>query len=132
MLEIMTGATRTVVLFGSWAIKFAWVRDPHHFLPVRERTHTGVCANDNESRWSKVEFEQMNRAGIGFCPVKFRCPGSWFIIMPRCRYLTHEEWYRVRLLWQHHCLGELDMVELKYSSFGVLPNGRVVVIDYGN
>ena len=78
---INTGATRTVLLVGRWAVKIPKIHIGgwgliHNFL-------TGICANIREAQLSKVY-------GEGYCPVLFA--GFGMVVMPRCAPLNDQEW----------------------------------------
>jgi hypothetical protein len=103
-----SGANRLVLLVGPWALKVPQVRSWRAFL-------FGLLNNLNEAEWSQE---------AGHCPVLLRGPGGLFIVMPRVRTLTPEEF------------ASLDVEALpprperKPDSFGWLGE-QLVAVDYG-
>lgn len=85
----------------------------------------GLLANMSEAAWRGKEW-------AGLCPIVWAVPGGWLTVMRRARPLTDVEWLAfdaAAFLVQ----GEYPLpVEMKQDSFGVLPNGQIVAVDYGN
>lgn len=89
----------------------------------------GLIANYNEIQLSKWAVKSGNNE---FCPVKWYIPGGWIVVMPRVKVMTDEEF---KSFDYHGFVYQKDYVvpcENKSDSFGWLPNGKIVVIDYGN
>ena len=113
------GVTRTVVLTKRWAIKlpclvYGW----RYFL-------YGFLANMQEADWTGFDRR--------LCPVTYAAPGGMFIIMPRCKEVTDEEFIaEIPSSWAviDDDPGRELPVEMKSCSFGRL-NGRIVAVDYG-
>jgi len=78
-----------------------------------------------EVTFSKTQWPEL-------CPVIFRLPLGLLIVMPRAEVLTELEFD----MWDvDNFIHNEDYVvpcEKKANSFGRLPDGRIVCIDYGN
>ncbi|MDZ7824432.1 MAG: hypothetical protein U5K75_10635 [Ahrensia sp.] len=111
---VRTGSTRTVILTKNYAIKIPNCQTWRTFLK-------GLLANDQERDCWRMKHPLL-------CPVLFALPTGLFIVMPRARNLTHEEWLSMDI-------DDLDteglLVEKKIDSWGKL-DGRFVAVDYGN
>lgn len=108
------GANRTVILTRRWAIKVPTLRRWRDFL-------FGLLNNMNEA-------EAGTRGYVGLCPVRFACPGGLFIVMPRVRTLTAEEF--AKFDYSDFCTRHACPAEPKHDSFGWLGD-KVVCVDYG-
>ena len=105
------GVTREVFLVGRWAVKVPSFRCWRLFL-------TGLLCNMQEREWSRTNDPRL-------CPVKYSCPGGWWVVMPRCEPITGEQSEQAAA-----ACSDLP-VEPKTCSFGRLPDGRIVAVDYG-
>jgi hypothetical protein len=118
---LRTGSTRWVFLVGPYAIKIPRLDYYRNFL-------LGILANQQEAQWARLPFARKK-----LCPVLFR---SWLylvIVMPRARTLKEGELSRTDL--ELFCTVDEDWTlpaELKADSFGYLPDGRLVAVDYGS
>ncbi len=106
------GITREVLLIGRFAFKLPSIRSWWMFLE-------GLQCNMNE--YSRQNDSKM------FCPVRFRIPGGFLIVMPRAEEttITDEEYSNFRTLNEMH-----SCVEHKDCSFGIL-KGKLIAVDYG-
>lgn len=111
------GCTRTVLLFGAWAIKVPATVEWRLFL-------LGLLANMQETLWSKTGWPEL-------CPVLWSVPGGFLVVMRRARVLTDEEFMSLDLKTWINCGDYTVPAEIKSNSFGYL-DGRLVAIDYGN
>lgn len=103
------GRNRWVVLVGCWAVKVPSPRCWRDFL-------FGLLNNMNEAAWCHEHPE--------YCPVVLAGPGGLFIVMPRVRTLTDQEFALI------DPLALPPRAERKPDSFGWL-GGRLVAVDYG-
>ena len=122
-IEVLNGATRTVVLVGRYAYKLPSLRYGWRaFL-------RGLLANMQEREWSAAGYD-------GLCPVTFSIPGGFLVVMPRTDVVTNltDEAYAEFMSRAVDCVLP---VENKEDSFGWLNDssgdtqGRLVAIDYG-
>lgn len=116
---IERGCTRVVVLLWRWAFKFPAVRYGwRNFL-------RGLLGNLQEIQANQFPCPEV-------CPIHFYVPGGFMVVMTRCRPLTDEEWAAFDP--EAFCRKEDYVVpaEYKQDSFGVMPNGRIVAVDYGD
>jgi len=114
------GSSRTVVLVGKYAIKIPRMNTWETFL-------RGLLSNYQEVRFSKLKYPYL-------CPILFYLPGGFMTIMPRCDILETRHMSRQQLLLllkSEERAGRCMPVEPKHDSFGLLPNGRLVAVDYG-
>jgi len=112
-MTVLRGSTRTVFLLGPVAIK----------VPSWSRFSEGLERNLRESQF--VNHRDCPCPSV-LCPVL--SVGGFLNIMPRTRPLTPEEWYSVQRrlpTFLRQMTGE------KQESFGKLPSGRTVAVDYG-
>lgn len=114
MKFIENGITRKVFLIGKYAIKvpqtdYGW----KYFLK-------GLLANMSECASSKYNKYEI-------CPVLFSSWGGWFLVMPRLK-LPSEEEFKESGITKQYC--DRLNVEFKSNSFGWM-DGRLVAIDYG-
>lgn len=118
MIRFAGGTTRRVILVGRYAIKvprvdYGW-----------QAILGGLLANMREWSFSCAGWPEL-------CPVLWRIPGGFLIVMRRARPLTDEEW----TAFDYDSFIETDdyfvPVDYKYGSFGIL-DGRIVAVDYGN
>lgn len=119
-MKIKSGATRTTILIGRFAIK--WCIHCGGQKGWLEKLFIGCLSNLQENKFFKVQLD----GDIQFCPVKFCCPGGFFLIMPRCNPISEWKWAEIKKL------KFLDLVEMKIDSFGELPDGKIVIVDYGS
>jgi hypothetical protein len=113
-LTVRHGASRTVLLVGSLAVKLP--RLGNGWRPFL----WGLLSNI-------AEREAGRDAHPWLCPVLWSIPGGWCVVMPRCAPLTAEEWESLaETPGPHH---EAAGFDFKRSSFGRL-GGRLVVFDY--
>ena len=139
------GVTRTVIITARWAVKVPSFR--YGAFRWRWRNFlNGMLANLQEANFSDARWPEL-------CPVLRSCPLGLWLVMPRARVMTDEEFsdfdyvefvtrgdhyarenYRLR---HGQCRegaepeGLVIPAERKADSFGWL-NGRVVAVDYGN
>ena len=105
------GRNRWVLLTRRWALKFPTLADWRSFL-------FGLLNNMNEADW----------AGPGRCPVKWRAPGGFLIVMPRAEIMTDEQFASFDA--PGFCERHQVNAEHKPDSFGFL-DGEVVAVDFG-
>lgn len=116
-LAVARGCTRLTILAGPWAIKV-----PNVLRGWRDALW-GLL-------WNMLERETAARGTPGVCPILWSVPGGFLSVMPRARTLTDAEFR----LHYHALFGE--GVERPYEcqpkpdSFGFLPDGRLVCVDY--
>ncbi len=121
------GISRTVFLCGKYAIKVPSARSGWvGFLK-------GLMANMQERRLSLMlrQFPQ-------YCPVRWADPWGFVVIMPRVTILdgdgpamdglAYHDFFRDTF----EVMGNWIPTENKADSFGHLPDGRLVAVDYGN
>lgn len=113
-MKILHGTTRITFLIGRWAIKVPMYTIWKHFL-------IGLLGNMQERDFCKMDPERM-------MPVKFCCPGGFFLIMPRADPLPREVFFN---LDYDEYVKACIPVENKLDSFGMY-QGRIVAIDYGS
>jgi hypothetical protein len=119
---IRYGTTRTVFLIGRLAIKIP------SFVEWRLFLH-GLLANLQERTFSRAGWPQL-------CPVRWCCPGGWFLVMSRAEPLTRQEFDALdyaEWIKGGESLERGDWVlpvENKLDSFGWL-DGKLVAVDYG-
>lgn len=106
MVALRWGRNRWVLLVGAWAVKAPRCR------------RFGRLNNANEAAWW--------RESAALCPVLWASPGAWLIVMPRAEPIGDAEFAGLEPM-----LPALPGVERKASSWGRLPCGRVVAVDYG-
>ena len=115
-MQFKQGASRYVFLIGSYAIKIPRCSAWNLFLH-------GLLANMQEQTFWQARWVQL-------CPVLFRVPGGFLIVMPRCEPITVP-------LSRDEYLAFVEQadytvpVEHKQDSFGIY-QGRLVAIDYGS
>jgi hypothetical protein len=116
LFAIRRGCTRLVLLVGPWAVKL-----PHFLRGWRDGLY-GLCGNMNEAERSGAPAA---------CPVLWHIPGGFLLIMRRADALDDEEFAGLDApaLCDPH--PALRSAENTASSFGRLPDGRVVCVDYG-
>lgn len=129
--KIKFGATRVVYLIGPFAFKFPVIVEWRLFL-------MGLVGNMQETNFSR-NMNLQNK----LCPIYFAMWGGFLNIMPRCTPLREEElpeWWNFEE-WtmadiidtdKYHIIVSGLPVEDKLSSFGRLPNGSIVAVDYGS
>ena len=115
------GATRCVLLVGTWAIKAPAMTEWRLFL-------LGLLANMQERLFWQTRWPEL-------CPVLWSIPGGWLVVMRRARVMTESEFAEFDVESFTQCGSEdgqyVVPVEPKADSFGYL-DGRVVAVDYGN
>ena len=121
-METRSGAYRFVVFFHRWAIKLPRANSWKRF---RE----GLLANRQERRYASTHPDCPR-----LCPVLLADPLGLFLVMPKARPLTDQEWSELG-----PPLGLIDLFtteveiipgEAKRSNLGVLDDGRTVIVDY--
>lgn len=120
MRLITTGATRWVLLFGNYAVKFPRPTHYRNFLQ-------GILGNDQELEWSRA-FNGTRK----LCPVLWCGPLRLILVMPRCAPMTDEDFPLGMDEWRLIAPNVRIPVEMKASSFGRMTDGRMVAIDYGS
>lgn len=111
-VEIRRGTTRDVVLVGSYAFKFPTLASWRQFLG-------GLLANLCEYDWWKSGFMRDH-----LCPITFRLPGGFLVVMRRASPLTKEEYDGT----DFDDFAGLPM-DNHIENFGKL-DGRTVMVDY--
>lgn len=122
MKLLTNGATRYVLLIGSWAIKVPYLKFGNYQYTGWIAFLNGLLANLQEAQFSATKDPRL-------CPVIFHVPGGFLNIMRRAEVLTEgisEEEYEKFQEGAFHV-----PVECKGDSFGYL-NGQLVAIDYGS
>lgn len=115
-LAIKWGSSRMVVLVFGYAIKFPSIGSWKQFL-------WGLLANMQEVAFSATGWPEL-------CPVLWSLPGGLLLVMPRARTLkTKLSDIEYLHLTQHE--DRMIPAENKACSWGYLPNGRLVAVDYG-
>ena len=116
-MRVAQGATRTVFLTTRYAIKIPRCIEWRLFLH-------GLLANMQEAHfWRHLRSDKL-------CPILWRCPGGFLLVMPRAVPLSREEFatFDTRAF---RCEGTWVVpVEDKQDSFGWY-QGRIVAVDYG-
>ena len=115
-MKVTSGATRTVLLIGRYAIKVPRCSSWRTFL-------NGLLANMQERQFARTGWPEL-------CPVLASLPGGWLLVMPRAAPMSDAEWCD----FEPEAFCETESytlpVEHKQDSFGLL-DGRVVAVDYG-
>jgi hypothetical protein len=122
MLCVKSGATRTVILIGNWAIKLPFTFSNN--LPYRGfwyRFLHGLLSNMQEKEFSHVKYL------IPLLPINFYIWGGFMNIMKRGIPITNKEFEHIQTL--SHLLPPI--VEMKQDSF-VKVDGVIYVCDYGS
>jgi hypothetical protein len=112
------GATRRVVLLGPLALKLPRAR--YGWAPFLR----GLLCNMQEVAFSGTGWPEL-------CPVLWRVPGGFLVVMRRARPLTDAEWFGLDVAGFKYGPDYDVPVECKRDSFGVV-DGRVVAVDYGS
>lgn len=110
------GITREVFLIGKLAFKIPSFRTYPLFL-------TGVLCNIQERNFSK------NLKSDLICPVLFKSPLGFLIIMPRCEPTNLQSFDDVQKIIEPFREAGIP-VESKPCSFGIY-KGKLVAVDYG-
>lgn len=118
MIRVCAGVSRAVLLVGPWAIKVPRASSWKAFL-------WGLLANMQEADLGSRGWPEL-------CPVRFTLPGGFLVIMERAEVCTVERApaeadYRRLTNVEGRCVP----AEWKPSSWGRLPDGRLVAVDYG-
>lgn len=117
-MRITDGVTRDVWLIGRWAIKVPTLRYSWRLF-LR-----GLLSNMNEREmwaWSGLpDWAGPSRDVLG--RVVWSSWGGWVLVMERVRVLRDDERSR---------MPDCDIADMKPDNCGETPDGRVVVIDYG-
>jgi hypothetical protein len=120
-MKVYRGSYRVVVLAKRWAIKFP---RPDGWRRLRD----GLLANRLERRYFRAHPDCRL-----LCPVLLADPLGLFVVMPKARPLTDEEWIDLSpplgLIGLFTTEVEIIPGEAKRSSLGVL-DYRTVIIDY--
>jgi hypothetical protein len=117
-MERADGASRTVLCTRTRAFKVPSLRGWKPFL-------WGLLANLQEREFGRAGWPEL-------CPVLWSLPLGLLVVMPRARVctdadgLTDDDYRRLT----HHT-DRCVPAEWKPSSWGYLPDGRLVAIDYG-
>lgn len=113
------GTTRIVFVFNQFVVKIPNILDGWELFIY------GLLANMQESRFGKLAWHDL-------CPVLWAFPGGWFIVMPKARMLTREEYFAFDVdgFLEEGRFGPLP-AEKKMNSFGHY-DGRIVAVDYGS
>ncbi len=113
-----TGTTRLVVLAGPWALKIA-------------RGARGRRCNRYEADLFRIVDDRRREM---LCPVLWRAPGSWLIVMMRAAPLSEME--KDQLIdtdgfpdWDYMPGEDSEPFEYKATDWGLL-EGRLVALDY--
>lgn len=114
--RVTAGVSRTVFLVGRFAVKVPSGRWGVEFFLK------GLLANLRE----REVWRQQYAPDLALCPVLWCAPLGLVLVMPRCRILEEGE------LSDHDLADYAWWAELKSDSFGYLPDGRLVAVDYGN
>lgn len=115
-MNIMLGATRAVLLIGTFAVKVP--------RPTTWRTFlTGLLANMQEREFACLGWPEL-------CPIAFSLPGGWLVVMRRAAPLTNAEWAAFDTEEFIKQGTGVIPAEKKQDSFGWL-DGRIVAVDYG-
>jgi len=120
-MQIKKGTTRIVFLIGKYAIKFPRI---HHKYPGHRYKMflRGLLANIDENFWWKSTYKRDK-----LCPVKFKSPLGFFLVMDRAIPLKESEYNKEQF--------EKDFFGLpldnKIVNFGKIDN-RIVLIDYAD
>ena len=116
-IGIRSGATRHVLLIGSWAIKVP------AFMNGWELFLCGLLGNVQERKFSGVEEV--------FCPVLFYVWGGFLSVMRRAEPMSDTDFDAV-VTDEFLAKWECDIpCEIKVSSFGWI-DGNPVCVDYGS
>ena len=125
-IEIRYGKSRFVILAWRYAIKFPRVNNPNSALPICGRLRQGLRCNLMEAKaWQENKYANL-------CPIVFAQKHGLFLVMPRARPMSNEEfdewhdsddWPYVR--------DDDPPFEAKSADAGILLDGRYVMIDYG-
>lgn len=116
LARLTTGISRTVYLVGPYAIKLPCARYSwRHWLQ-------GLLANLQERTWGRD-------GRPGFCPVLLSDPLGLVVVMPRCRILERALPGLTYIAYRE-VLGVF--AEPKADSWGWMPSGELVAVDYGN
>lgn len=112
------GQSRTVFLTRSYAIKLPRTASWRSFL-------WGLLSNLQEADLGRRGWPEL-------CPVLFAAPGGILVVMPRAEICTDvtapsEDDYRRMTTHPERCVP----AEWKADSWGRLPDGRLVAVDYG-
>lgn len=120
-MQIKKGTTRTVILIGSYAIKIPrfWHKFPSHRWKIFLR---GILANIDENFWWKCAFQKEK-----LCPVLWKSPLGFILIMRRAAPLKEEEYDKEKLENDFKLLP----LDNKLINFGKIEN-RIVLIDYAD
>lgn len=116
LIDADRGCTRLVLLVGPWAVKV-----PNVLRGWRDAVW-GLLGNMQEAAFSAAGWPEL-------CPVLWRVPGGFLVVMPRARIMTDEEFAAFDAA--AFCDARGVPAQNKPTSFGFLPDGRVVCVDYG-
>lgn len=122
-IQIRKGSTRLVILTNKYAFKLPLLRFTGHH---RYRNFLiGMLANMREVEFGTNGFDEL-------CPVTFSFPLGILTVMLRAESLNENEFAAIKNNTDNMFKTvSADLVEMKIDSFGILPNGRIVAIDYG-
>ena len=120
-MKIEKGSTRTVLLIGKYAIKVP--RFWHEYHGHRWKMFLrGILANIDEDYWWKHSHKKNK-----LCPVVFKSPLGFLLVMLRAKELTEQEYDKKQL--------EKEFIGLpldnKIINFGKI-DGNIVLVDYAD
>jgi len=122
MKLLTNGATRYVLLVGSWAIKVPYLKFGNYEYTGWIAFLNGLLANMQEAQFSATKDPRL-------CPVIFHVPGGFLNVMKRAHVSGVPISNRQYKQFQK---GDFWVpVEHKADSFGFL-EGRLVAVDYGS
>ena len=114
-MELHKGTTRYCILTSKYAIKIPSLYSWELFL-------TGLLCNMQEVQWNTLDPL--------LCPVLFKLPLGFLLVMPKVRILEE----RLSNSEFSVLISRKDIllpIENKRNSFGYLSTGELVAIDYG-
>lgn len=122
-MHIERGTTRAVLLIGKYAIKFPRIH--HEFKDHRWKMFLrGILANIDEAYWWKHSHHKDK-----LCPVKWKSPFGFILIMQRADPFTREE-YDADLNGLIKRFSGLPF-DAKVENFGKIDE-RIVLVDYAD
>lgn len=118
-MEFHSGSSRLVLLIGGYAIKVPRLSG---FKRIRQGMY---CNLAERTAWAEQRYPNL-------CPLLWAANGGWVNIMVRASPMTFDEFDA----WTNsdewpHLHGVNTPYEYKEQDAGFLPDGRMVMIDYG-